>query len=88
MGEATIGILHPGEMGAAVGQSLVTGGHEVFWLPAGRSEATAARARAAGLTGAVGLAIWGTWDVAQMVNPNTVLIARPWERRQNRIEGI
>ena len=45
-----IGLLHPGEMGAAVGQTLVTSGHEVLWLPAGRSEATAARARAAGLT--------------------------------------
>jgi 3-hydroxyisobutyrate dehydrogenase-like beta-hydroxyacid dehydrogenase len=56
MGEATIGILHPGEMGAAVGQSLVAAGHQVLWLPAGRSEATAARARAAGLTGAADLA--------------------------------
>jgi 3-hydroxyisobutyrate dehydrogenase-like beta-hydroxyacid dehydrogenase len=55
MGEATIGILHPGEMGAAVGQSLVTTGHQVLWLPAGRSEATAARARAAGLTAAADL---------------------------------
>jgi 3-hydroxyisobutyrate dehydrogenase-like beta-hydroxyacid dehydrogenase len=52
MSEVTIGLLHPGEMGAAVGQSLVTAGHQVLWLPAGRSEATAARARAAGLTGA------------------------------------
>ena len=42
-------------MGAAVGQSLVTGGHEVLWLPAGRSEATATRAQAAGLTGAADL---------------------------------
>ena len=56
MGEATIGLLHPGEMGAAVGQCLVAAGHRVLWLPAGRSEATAARARAAGLTGAGDLA--------------------------------
>jgi 3-hydroxyisobutyrate dehydrogenase-like beta-hydroxyacid dehydrogenase len=56
MGEGTIGILHPGEMGAAVGQCLVTAGHPVLWLPAGRSEATAARARAARLTGAADLA--------------------------------
>jgi 3-hydroxyisobutyrate dehydrogenase-like beta-hydroxyacid dehydrogenase len=56
MSEATIGLLHPGEMGAAVGQCLVTAGHQVLWLPAGRSEATATRAEAAGLTGAADLA--------------------------------
>jgi 3-hydroxyisobutyrate dehydrogenase-like beta-hydroxyacid dehydrogenase len=56
MGETTIGILHPGEMGAAVGQCLAGGGYEVLWVPQGRSPATAARARAAGLTGAADLA--------------------------------
>jgi 3-hydroxyisobutyrate dehydrogenase-like beta-hydroxyacid dehydrogenase len=45
-----IGLMHPGEMGAAVGAQLVRGGHTVLWLPQGRSEATAARARDAGLT--------------------------------------
>jgi 3-hydroxyisobutyrate dehydrogenase-like beta-hydroxyacid dehydrogenase len=45
-----IGLLHPGEMGAAVGAELVRAGHEVLWLAEGRSGATAARARAAGLT--------------------------------------
>jgi 3-hydroxyisobutyrate dehydrogenase-like beta-hydroxyacid dehydrogenase len=38
-------------MGAAVGALLVEQGHEVQWLPNGRSEETARRARAAGLTG-------------------------------------
>jgi 3-hydroxyisobutyrate dehydrogenase-like beta-hydroxyacid dehydrogenase len=52
----TIGLLHPGEMGAAVGQCLVAGGHEVLWVPQGRSPATAARAGAAGLTQAADLA--------------------------------
>jgi 3-hydroxyisobutyrate dehydrogenase-like beta-hydroxyacid dehydrogenase len=51
----TIGLLHPGEMGAAVGQCLVTGGHEVLWVPQGRSPATTARAGSAGLTGAADL---------------------------------
>jgi 3-hydroxyisobutyrate dehydrogenase-like beta-hydroxyacid dehydrogenase len=41
----TIGLLHPGEMGAAVGAALVGAGHEVL----GRSEATAGRAARAGL---------------------------------------
>jgi 3-hydroxyisobutyrate dehydrogenase-like beta-hydroxyacid dehydrogenase len=43
---ATLGILHPGEMGAAVGAVART---EVWWVPEGRSEATAARAQAARL---------------------------------------
>ena len=50
MSDVTIGLLHPGEMGAAVGQCLAGAGHRVLWVPAGRSPATAARARAAGLT--------------------------------------
>ena len=54
MGEVTIGLLHPGEMGAAVGQCLATAGHRVLWVPSGRSPASAARAEAAGLTGVDG----------------------------------
>jgi 3-hydroxyisobutyrate dehydrogenase-like beta-hydroxyacid dehydrogenase len=50
MGEVTVGLLHPGEMGAAVGQCLAAAGHRVLWVPEGRSPATAARAEAAGLT--------------------------------------
>ena len=37
-------------MGARVGGELVAAGHEVRWLPAGRSDATAARAGLEGLT--------------------------------------
>jgi 3-hydroxyisobutyrate dehydrogenase-like beta-hydroxyacid dehydrogenase len=50
----TIGLLHPGEMGAAVGRCLVSAGHRVLWVPDGRSAATASRAGAAGLTAADG----------------------------------
>lgn len=39
-----IGIVHPGSMGAAVGNVLVARGTEVGWASAGRSEATRARA--------------------------------------------
>jgi hypothetical protein len=39
-----VGLLHPGEMGSAVGRSLVEVGHEVVWASEGRSAATAARA--------------------------------------------
>ena len=39
-----VGLLHPGEMGAAVGDALVDAGHEVIWVAQGRSAATAERA--------------------------------------------
>jgi 3-hydroxyisobutyrate dehydrogenase-like beta-hydroxyacid dehydrogenase len=48
---ATVGLLHPGEMGAAVGECLVTVGHQVLWDPTGRSRASTGRALAAELTG-------------------------------------
>lgn len=48
----TVGLLHPGEMGAAVGGCLVAVGHTVLWDPAGRSRASTGRALAAELTGA------------------------------------
>ncbi len=51
MGDVTIGLLHPGEMGAAVGQCLAGAGHQVLWVPEGRSAATRKRADAAGLAG-------------------------------------
>jgi 3-hydroxyisobutyrate dehydrogenase-like beta-hydroxyacid dehydrogenase len=40
-----IGLLHPGEMGAAVGRVLQANGHEVLWASDGRSEATRVRAQ-------------------------------------------
>jgi len=49
---ATVGLLHPGEMGAAVGGCLVSAGHTVLWDPAGRSRASTGRALAAELSGA------------------------------------
>jgi 3-hydroxyisobutyrate dehydrogenase-like beta-hydroxyacid dehydrogenase len=50
VGETVIGLLHPGEMGAAVAGCLTARGLEVGWVPDGRSPATAGRAAAAGLT--------------------------------------
>jgi 3-hydroxyisobutyrate dehydrogenase-like beta-hydroxyacid dehydrogenase len=44
-----IALVHPGEMGAAIGAALREGGHDVQWASEGRSAETAARARAAGL---------------------------------------
>ena len=49
MRQPVIGLLHPGEMGAAVGACLTRRGFNVLWASAGRSPATADRAEAAGL---------------------------------------
>ncbi len=50
MSETIVGLLHPGEMGAAIGRCLTAPGHTVLWASQGRSPATAERAAAAGLT--------------------------------------
>lgn len=49
MPNLTIGLLHPGEMGAAIGAALRATGRRVVWASAGRSAATAQRAAEAGL---------------------------------------
>lgn len=49
MGDTVIGLLHPGEMGAAVAACLTARGHGVRWVSDGRGPATAARAAQAGL---------------------------------------
>ncbi len=41
-----VGLLQPGEMGATVGNALVTAGHDVLWASEGRSDASRARASA------------------------------------------
>jgi 3-hydroxyisobutyrate dehydrogenase-like beta-hydroxyacid dehydrogenase len=46
---ATVGLLHPGAMGAAVGRVLTQTGRTVLWASDGRSEQSAARAKEAGL---------------------------------------
>jgi len=51
-----VGLMHPGEMGAAVGRVLQANGHEVLWASEGRSDATRERAqtfRDAGTAGAL-----------------------------------
>jgi hypothetical protein len=44
-----IGVLHPGEMGAAFGAVLCDAGHSVLWVSTDRSDATRACAAEAGL---------------------------------------
>jgi 3-hydroxyisobutyrate dehydrogenase-like beta-hydroxyacid dehydrogenase len=65
-----IGLLHPGEMGAAVARCLTKSGHTVLWASEGRSPATAARATAAGLTDARTIAaVAGQADIILSVCP-------------------
>ncbi|HEX4831543.1 MAG TPA: DUF1932 domain-containing protein [Trebonia sp.] len=66
---ATIGLLHPGDMGAAVGGCLVQVGHTVLWDPDGRSRATTGRALGAGLEGAGLNAVLGRSSVIFSVCP-------------------
>lgn len=47
----SIGLLHPGAMGASLGAELVNAGHGVFWVPDGRSAESHERAEAADLVG-------------------------------------
>jgi 3-hydroxyisobutyrate dehydrogenase-like beta-hydroxyacid dehydrogenase len=51
-----VGVLHPGEMGAAVAGALRERGETVLWASAGRSAATSERAEAAGLEDAEDIA--------------------------------
>ncbi|MFE9637249.1 DUF1932 domain-containing protein [Streptomyces sp. NPDC006463] len=50
MDQPTVGILHPGSMGAAVAACAATNAAAVLWCEAGRSPASAARAAQFGLT--------------------------------------
>jgi len=61
-----IGLLHPGEMGAAIGGGVT--GHEVLWASEGRSDATRARAAAFRDAGTLE-ALLGEADVVLSVCP-------------------
>jgi 3-hydroxyisobutyrate dehydrogenase-like beta-hydroxyacid dehydrogenase len=55
----SVGVLHPGEMGAALARAAQAAGAEVSWAGAGRSPATRARAEAIGLRDAGSIAEMG-----------------------------
>jgi 3-hydroxyisobutyrate dehydrogenase-like beta-hydroxyacid dehydrogenase len=55
MASATIGLLHPGDMGSMVGASARANGLRVLWASEGRSPQTLERAAAAGLEDMKGL---------------------------------
>ena len=66
----TVALLHPGEMGSAIGACLGGLGLRVVWASAGRSAATRSRAKAAGLEdlGAIERAL-GVADIVLSVCP-------------------
>lgn len=71
MEQPTVCILHPGEMGAAVGRCAREGGARVVWVSSGRGPASVARAGAAGLEDA------GTLDVAVRAASHVVSVCPP-----------
>ena len=68
-----VGLLHPGEMGAAVGAALVAAGHDVLWASEGRSEATRARADAFSDAGTVREVVARCEVVFSVVPPHAAL---------------
>jgi hypothetical protein len=69
MAVATVGLLHPGEMGAAVGAVLRGRGHRVVWASEGRGTETRERAEEAGLEDAGSVEELGPSDVILSVCP-------------------
>ena len=68
----TVGLLHPGDMGAAVGATAVAGGARVLWASEGRSAATRARAREVGLedVGALASVVRASQVILSVVPPH------------------
>jgi 3-hydroxyisobutyrate dehydrogenase-like beta-hydroxyacid dehydrogenase len=86
---ATIGLLHPGEMGASVGASARTSGHRVLWTSAGRGADTKRRAAAAGLEDAGTLpALVAACDVILSVCPPHAAVEVARDVAAQRFRGI
>jgi len=68
-----VGLLHPGEMGAAVGNALVAAGHSVLWVAEGRSDETRARADAFEDAGTVADVVARCEVVFSVVPPHAAL---------------
>jgi len=69
----TLGLLHPGEMGAAIGAALQAAGHEVLWASDGRSAATRERAQALTDAGTVAELVARSDVVFSVVPPHAAL---------------
>jgi len=85
----TVALLHPGEMGSAIGACLARRGLKVVWASSGRSALTRSRAGAAGLhdLGSVERALSGA-DLALSVCPPHGALALAREVARHGFEGI
>jgi hypothetical protein len=68
-----VGLLHPGEMGAAIGAALEAAGHEVLWASEGRSEETRARAVSFGDAGTIANVVARSEVVLSVVPPHAAV---------------
>jgi 3-hydroxyisobutyrate dehydrogenase-like beta-hydroxyacid dehydrogenase len=75
MAKPTICVLHPGEMGSAVGRAARAAGARVLWCSAGRGEATRRRATEAGLedAGSLEAALAGAEIALSVCPPHAAL---------------
>lgn len=71
--EPIVAVIAPGMMGSAVAKRLTSSGLKVLTLLAGRSEATIARAKAAGMTGATEAEVAGADIILSIVPPGDAL---------------
>ena len=62
MADRAIGLLHPGEMGAAIGAALRANGCRVGWASAGRSDEVARRLPALEAAGVDEVIVDLDWD--------------------------
>lgn len=82
-----VGLLHPGEMGAAIGELLVARGHDVLWASEGRGTATRSRAR--GFTDrSTVAAVAGGSDLVLSVSPPHAALAVANEVAAARFAGV
>ena len=86
MAERTVGLLHPGEMGAAVGAVLRGRGLGARWASEGRSAETRGRAKAAGLEDVGSVAALADCDVILSICPPHA--ALEVARSLGRFEGL
>jgi 3-hydroxyisobutyrate dehydrogenase-like beta-hydroxyacid dehydrogenase len=86
----TVALLHPGEMGAALGACLVARGLRVLWVTQGRSADTRARAEAAGLEACATLqeALAGADVVFSVCPPHAALDLARAVAAQKNFRGI
>ena len=84
-----ITILHPGAMGSTIARALTPKGHDVYWVPAGRSDATKTRAEELGLKEFSSLAeAFASSDVIISICMGAGVIPNATEAVRNNFTGI